>query len=388
MSVLSLSAATRSRFGEAIAPIARAPIAREAYRHRAEALIRELQKARVPVFDASLFRPGRQLGRGGMATVVEAEAPREAVFQAHPRVALKQLEPAGSLNAMCEAFLREASLGFHLRHPRILPTLGAIVPTDAPPALVLERHPYPSLRRHLLAAGPLSAERCVQLGRDLVAALVYLEEEGVVHRDISPENILLGPEGARLIDFGVAIGRNHPRPRAPRVLSGKPRYAAPEQLMGDEVDSRADQYALAASLFEAFVGQPHREGERLMEVISPPPAPSAQRPVHPMFDRVLMRMLSPERPLRYRDLDQLLADFDRLAAVALQAAPARPCRTGARLLRPRARSHVRARENVPTRTERRVKQNRLPSGARSSSQRIIGAASDFGFERMDDTLNP
>ena len=104
--------------------------------------------------------------------------------------------------------------------------------------------------------GPLSSDDVVSLGADLADALAYIHAHGVVHRDVTPANVLCGPDGRpRLVDFGIARLLDSPRMTAASIAIGTAAYMAPEQVRGQEVTPAADVYSLGLVLLEALTGR-------------------------------------------------------------------------------------------------------------------------------------
>ena len=206
---------------------------------------------------ADRYRIERELGRGGMATVYLARDVR------HSRpVALKLMRPGLS----AERFLSEIRLTAGLTHPGIMPLYDS-GEADGVPFYVMPFVGGETLRERLRRGGPLAVEDAVAIAEQVAGALDYAHRKRVVHRDGKPENILLVPSGeadggerAVLMDLGVAraVGTSDEQRLTETGASpGTPLYMAPEQLDGTrEVDGRADQYALAAVLYEMLVGEP------------------------------------------------------------------------------------------------------------------------------------
>ncbi len=197
----------------------------------------------------------RELGRGGMATVYLAQDRR------HDRpVAIKVLHPELGAVIGAERFTREIRLLARLRHPFILPLHDS---GDANGRLYYVM-PYidgESLGARLARTRRLPVDEAIGIAREIADALSYAHGEGVVHRDVKPENILLTQQGhALLADFGIARGDhnvagNDRMTRAGLTL-GTPSYMSPEQVAGEEVGAASDVYSLGATFFEMLAGRP------------------------------------------------------------------------------------------------------------------------------------
>jgi serine/threonine protein kinase/tetratricopeptide (TPR) repeat protein len=194
------------------------------------------------------FRVTGLLGRGGMGAVFAA---RDRILGRE--VAIKCLPPALAGDATTRArFLREARAAATLRHP------GVVQVYDVDPDarfLVMELVDGESLAVRIRRSR-LTAAEARRLGAALLDTLAAAHAAGVVHRDVKPANILLEPDGTpRLADFGIAIIEGDPELTSANQRLGTPAYTAPEQLRGLRVDGRADQFAVAATLFKALVGR-------------------------------------------------------------------------------------------------------------------------------------
>ena len=191
------------------------------------------------------------LGRGGLALVYLAHD-----HELGRQVALKVLRAGPSLaEDQRERFLREARVGTRLRHPHVVPVHEAGIVAGWP-FLALEPIDGPSLELVLLGERRLSARRTLALLAPVAAALGYAHREGVVHRDVKPQNVLLSAGGVPfLADFGLALDATDPRRiTAPGCSVGTPAYVAPEQRRGQTADARSDVYAFGVTLFECLTG--------------------------------------------------------------------------------------------------------------------------------------
>lgn len=193
------------------------------------------------------------IGRGGMGVVYKAEQPSLG-----RTVALKVLSPAllGEPRFM-ERFSREAAAMARLRHPNIV-TIHDFGVHGGIPYLVMEHIEGNTLRKQL-GAGPLPPVRAMKIASDLCEALASAHGQGVVHRDVKPENILIDREGrVKITDFGLAqfAQESNPVLTGPETRLGTPNYIAPEQIeRSHAVDHRADLYSLGVVLYEMLTGE-------------------------------------------------------------------------------------------------------------------------------------
>jgi hypothetical protein len=249
-----------------------------------------------PKLEAALgeqLRLGPLLGQGGFA----------AVFRAHDPflerdVAIKVLDPSLAVDAALEEqFLHEARTIAAVEHPHIVPLYSA----DSRGGLlflVMRLLPGQSLGDRI-AQGKLPAADAARIALECARALAAAHAVGVVHRDIKPANILLDANGhATVTDFGISLVTSRPARELPGSTAGTPHYMSPEQSLGEQVDGRADVYALGVVLYEMLTGKLPFPGRNVTEVIAkhisaPVPKVSEQEPQTPAaLVAVVYRMLA------------------------------------------------------------------------------------------------
>ncbi len=216
----------------------------------------------------SVYSIDRELGRGGTATVYLAQDLR------HDRlVALKVLHSAVAESLGAERFLREIKTAARLNHPHILPLFDS----GAVDGFLYYVMPYvegESLRQTLDRLGQIPVDEAIGYAQDVAAALDYAHRQGIVHRDVKPENVMLHEGIATVMDFGIAKapdGDSSGPLTMTGMFVGTPAYVSPEQAFGESViDGRSDQYSLACMVYEMITGQPTFAG-------SSPRATIAQR---------------------------------------------------------------------------------------------------------------
>jgi tetratricopeptide (TPR) repeat protein len=173
------------------------------------------------------------------------------------RVALKALWPMEGEHE--GRFALEAALLAELRHPAIVRYVAHGLTTDGRPYLVMEWLEGESLFKRL-ARGPLSAAETIRLGRRVAEALGAAHARGIVHRDIKPSNLILCDgriEEVKLLDFGIARLQSGLGITQPGTMIGTPGYMSPEQARGqNDVDARADVFALGCLIFRCIAGRP------------------------------------------------------------------------------------------------------------------------------------
>src|ERR1700748_3113385 len=254
---------------------------------------------KTPVHETERILAGRYrlqavIGRGGMGAVWRA---RDELLNRD--VAIKEivwpdmLDPAERETARRRA-VREAQMAARLNHPNVVGVYD-ILEEDGRPCIVMELVPFRSLRDVLAEDGPMSPPEAARVGLSVLTALSAVHEAGVVHRDVKPADILLGPEDrVVLADFGIAKAADSPALTASGVLLGSPSYLAPERARGGRADTASDLWALGASLYAAVEGRPPFERDSLIASLTavvadePEPAPHAG-PLWPVIEGLLRK---------------------------------------------------------------------------------------------------
>lgn len=266
---------------------------------------------------ADRYVVARELGSGGMGTVYRATdrtLGRE--------VAIKVLPPSTREYLGADRFRRELQFAARLSHPHIVPLYEA---GDADGLLyyVMAYVPGETLAERLRRAGALPLAEALRLTAEVGDALQYAHEQGVIHRDVKPSNILLSRDHALLLDFGVAKAMSGDSDPAGRALTatgamvGTAEYMSPEQAAGEKrIDARTDVYALAAVLYEMLSGEPPFTGPSLQAIVArviadPPRSVRTIRPdLPPHVERALARALAKtpgDRPATAQQFVELLA---------------------------------------------------------------------------------
>ncbi|HEY7612042.1 MAG TPA: protein kinase [Gemmatimonadales bacterium] len=212
------------------------------------------------------YRIERELGSGGMATVYLADDLRHG-----RQVAIKLLHPELSAVLGPERFLAEIKTTAGLQHPHILPLFDS----GAADGLLFYVMPYvqgETLRRRLQREHQLPLADAIRLATQVADALGYAHAQGIIHRDVKPENILIQGGHALVADFGIALAVEQAggsRLTQTGLSLGTPHYMAPEQAMGERhVDARADVYALGAVTYEMLAGEPPFTGPTAQAVVA------------------------------------------------------------------------------------------------------------------------
>ncbi|MGQ0714512.1 MAG: protein kinase domain-containing protein [Gemmatimonadaceae bacterium] len=205
------------------------------------------------------------LGRGGMGIVFRA---KERALDREVALKVLALDPVFAPEAYAR-FEREAKLAAKLDHPNIVP-IFAVGHHDSVAYYTMRLVRGGALESVLGGKKPLELEYCIRVLRDVAAALDHAHRQGVVHRDIKPANILLGESGhAMVADFGIAKALGNTTGNATKTgIIGSPAYMSPEQWRGEQLDGRADQYALAVVAFEMLTGARPFETARVEDLLT------------------------------------------------------------------------------------------------------------------------
>jgi predicted Ser/Thr protein kinase len=310
----------------------------EAKRHSPEEkegtlpLDRDVSEALRRMARSSLGPLGRyeileEIGQGGMGKVFKAQ-------QTNPRrvVALKILRSSIPTNSEVLRFEREFQILGQLHHPGIAQVFDAgteNVGLGEQPFFAMELVEGPPLPEYL-AGAKLGMKARLHLFLEICDAVGHAHDQGIIHRDLTPKNILVDPSGhPKIIDFGVAracganIGVDALTTRTGQVL-GTPQYMSPEQARGngDNIGVRSDIYALGLILHEVLTGAPpydistetSTEATRII-CEEPPPRPSLQRSeLRGDLDAIILKALEKEPEHRYASADEFVRDLNRFLA--------------------------------------------------------------------------
>ncbi len=281
--------------------------------------------ARLAAALAGRYTVERELGHGGMATVYLARDVK------HGRaVAIKVLRPELSQAVGGDRFLREINIAAHLQSPNILPLLDS----GEADGLLYYVMPYvkgESLRDLIAKQGALAPSDAMRLLRDIVDGLAHAHRNGVIHRDIKPDNVMIAERHALVVDFGVAKAMSeataHHELTSIGISLGTPAYMAPEQVAADpNVDHRADIYAVGVLAYEMLAGKLPFTGTPqavLSAHISSAPEPLLNlRPeLPPAIAQIVMKCLEKDPGERFQSADELLAAIESLVTPTASVVP-------------------------------------------------------------------
>ena len=267
------------------------------------------------------YRLERRLGAGGMAEVFAGSAVGAEGFSR--RVAIKRVLPGFSDDAaFARMFVAEAQLSAQLVHPNIVSVLDFDRDGDGRLFLVMELVDGVSLDA-LLATGLVPLPVVIFVIAEVLRGLGFAHDlpitgdlRGVVHRDVSPHNVLVSWEGAvKVSDFGIAKARAASEASASVFIKGKPAYMSPEQANGQALDGRSDLFAVGVVLWEMLVGRRLFAAEDTRATLAAVlfgkiPRPRSRRPDVPRdLERVTMKLLERELPARYASAEAAIADL-------------------------------------------------------------------------------
>ena len=240
------------------------------------------------------------IGRGAMGTVWRARDSVLARDVAVKEVRFRSTATTGSARAedtrvLYERSLREARTAARLNHPAVV-TVFDVIEADGCPWIVMELVEARSLEQVLAEDGPLPPQQAADLGGRLLSALHCAHQAGILHRDVKPSNVLLGPDGrAVLTDFGIATLEGEPGLTQAGMVMGTPGFTAPERVRGEPATPASDLWSLGATLFAAVEGHgPFDRRGTSMAILAaianeqPPPTRRAG-PLGPAIEALLHR---------------------------------------------------------------------------------------------------
>ncbi len=290
------------------------------------------------------------VGSGGMSSV----------YRAHDRllersVALKILHEQYTRDEdYVERFRREARSVAQLAHPNIVTVIDR-GEQDGRQFIVFEYVDGENLKELLEREGPLPVHEVIELGLQVARGLSFAHENGLVHRDVKPQNVLLDGDGrAKVTDFGIARSLDVDGMTITGTIMGTSNYIAPEQAQGQPVDEQTDVYSLGCVLYELLTGHVPYEGDNFVSVAmqhvnDPVPSVADLRPdVPPRLDWTIQRAMAKDHEERFGsmaefadELEASYADLDSQEGATMIVGPTA------------ARAPARARRQRPRRQQRR-----------------------------------
>jgi len=284
---------------------------------------------------AGRYEVGELIGRGGMAEVHIGHDRRLS-----RTVAIKLLRRDLAEDPTFHArFRREAQSAAALNHPAIVAVydtgeervIDATGKESTQPFIVMEYVEGHTVRELLKDGAAVPIDEAIEIVVGILGALEYAHNEGIVHRDIKPGNIMLTPTGqVKVMDFGIARAMSDTAATmtATNSVVGTAQYLSPEQARGEVVDARSDLYSTGCVLFELLTGRPPFTGESPVAVAYQhvrelPPVPSTiASDIPEALDRVVLKALAKDRDERYADANQMRADLLAVLRGGAVGAPA------------------------------------------------------------------
>jgi serine/threonine protein kinase len=264
--------------------------------------------------EISHFKVHEALGAGGMGVVYRADDTR-----LRRPVALKFLLPHYSLDSTAKArFLREAHTAAALDHPNLCAIYEVGATAEGWMFLAMALYEGETLRARLTRDGKLAVHDALEIARQIADGLEAAHAEGIVHRDLKPANVMLLPDGSvRILDFGLAKARDQSVTEA-GVTLGTVSYMSPAQICGEEVDGRADLWALGVVLYEMLTGRKpfdRAEDVAIVHAIlhnAPEPPSTHRAELSASVEELVLRLLEKDAARRYASAGDFLRDLARV----------------------------------------------------------------------------
>jgi serine/threonine-protein kinase len=269
------------------------------------------------------YRIEAPVARSGMASIYRAVDTRD-----NRVVALKVPHPDLEADpVLFDRFQREGAIGEKLNHPRVMRVFGGEPRSRV--YMVMEWVDG-RLLRQILEDGRIDPQRAIRITIAVLEALQYIHDNGIVHRDMKPENVMVDDhDDIKLIDFGIAGDAAARRLTYANVTAalGTPNYISPEQVKGKRGDGRSDIYAVGVMLYEMLTGKMPFSGSNPMQVMNDrllnhPTPPTVHQPnISPQLQEVLYRALERDPRNRYARASQFAHDLEHLDQVGVEDRP-------------------------------------------------------------------
>jgi serine/threonine-protein kinase len=259
----------------------------------------------------------RELGRGAMGVVYHAIDPNIGRPVAIKTIYFGGTRKPEEIDRQRERLFREARSAGMLSHPGIV-TIYDVEQQGDLAYIAMEYVDGPTLDQVLSEAQPLAAERMFGILAQTAAALDYAHSKGIVHRDVKPANIMLSADGtAKIADFGIAKITAAENLTLTGAIVGTPHYMSPEQVQGQPVDGRSDQFSLAVIAYEMLTGEKPYTGEHLTTVVykivaeEPVPPHRLNPSLSTGIENVLRKALAKKADGRYRNSQDFIESLEK-----------------------------------------------------------------------------
>ena len=262
----------------------------------------------------------RELGRGAMGIVYHAIDPNIGRPVAIKTIQLGAVRNPDEQKRLRERLFREARSAGILSHPGIV-TIYDVEQQGDLAYIAMEYVDGPTLDQVLSEPRPMAADRMFSVLGQTASALDYAHQKGIVHRDIKPANIMIAADGtAKITDFGIAKITTSEQFTMTGSIVGTPHYMSPEQVQGQSVDGRSDQFSLAVIAYEMLTGEKPYTGEHLTTVVykivaEEPALPHRVNPtLSPAIDAVLRKGLAKKADARFRTCCEFASGLEQACA--------------------------------------------------------------------------
>ena len=274
------------------------------------------------------------VGVGGMGIVLKAMEPALSRF-----VALKVLSPRFWKDAQArERFAREARAAASIVHENVIEIYG-VAEVNGIPFFAMPYLRGDSLQKRIDRRGPLQVDEILRIAIQVASGLAAAHDQGLVHRDVKPANILLsdGSERVRITDFGIAHRDSELRITQTGLVAGTPRFMSPEQVRGEMVDSRSDLFSLGSVMYAACTGRPPFDADSDYQLLSQvvaarPPRIEELNPAIPSWlAAVVSKLQSPLPQNRFPSARELAEQLEQCLAAVQKPQSLSPPRSVTRL---------------------------------------------------------
>ena len=269
------------------------------------------------------FQVLQELGRGGMGIVFLAYDK-----QLKDNVAIKVLSPFLSNDTeSLDRMRREVTAARKITHTNVIKIFD-ISEAGGLHYITMEYFPGENLRQLIVRRGPLPMQEGLQIAFQICDGLAAAHAEGIIHRDLKSQNIILNDRGhLKIIDLGLALTKHLEGMTATGLIMGTPEYMSPEQVMGRRTDERSDLYSLGVILYEMFTGHVPFTGDsainvgfkHLKEELNP--ARSVQPQIPEELSAVIGRLLAKDPAHRYQSVPELRRELEKLSSYRVLPPP-------------------------------------------------------------------
>jgi len=277
--------------------------------------------SRIPMKDmergttiANRYEIIEELGRGGMGNVY-----RVVDKKINEEMALKLLHPAvAAEEKTIERFKNELKLARKITHKNVC-RMYDLNEEGGTPYITMEYVSGEDLKSMIKMTGQMSVGRAVSISKQICEGLAEAHHLGVVHRDLKSRNVMIDKEGnAKIMDFGIARSLKTRGITDDGIMVGTPDYMSPEQVKGEEPDTRSDLYSLGIILFEMVAGKIPFEGDTSLSIALkhkteiPPDPREFNTQISEEFSSVILKCLEKDKDRRYQRAEELASDLDRI----------------------------------------------------------------------------